>query len=164
MASLCKGIPCAWLTAIHTPRIKEGSISENKGCTPKIGKHKSTNENAGTDKKRIRIEAKASIMAYSELVSDDDSGTPYRIIQNEPTPAPTKHTDQDNASSLTQITENLVALHIGHNPNHLRHYASGFWYFSHPCTTGAYTRAYGCCHVCTEQQVLCELKICQERF
>jgi hypothetical protein len=120
MASLCGDIPCAWLTAIHTPRTKEGPISENKGCTPKIGKHKSTNVNAGTDKKRIRIEAKAS-MAYSELVSDNDSGTPYRLIQDEPTPAPTKPTfstkDGDNASTLTQITNNLVALYIGHNPN-----------------------------------------------
>jgi hypothetical protein len=64
--------------------------------------------------------SKAS-MAYSELVPDDDSGTPNRLIQNEPTPAPTKPTfptkDQDNASTLTQITEDLVALHIGHNPN-----------------------------------------------
>jgi hypothetical protein len=60
-------------------------------------------------------------MAYSELVSDDDSGTPYRLIQDEPTSTPTKPTfstkDQDNASTLTQITNNLVALHIGHNPN-----------------------------------------------
>ena len=64
--------------------------------------------------------SKAS-MAYSELVPDDDSGTPNRLIQNEPTPAPTKPTfstkDQDNANTLTQITEDLVALHIGHNPN-----------------------------------------------
>jgi hypothetical protein len=60
-------------------------------------------------------------MASSELVLDDDSGTPYRLIQNEPTPAPTKPTfstkDQDDANTLTQITEDLVALHIGHNPN-----------------------------------------------
>ncbi len=60
-------------------------------------------------------------MAYSELVSDVDSGTPYRLIQDEPTPAPTKPTfsmkDQDNSSTLTQITDDLVALHIGHNPN-----------------------------------------------
>jgi hypothetical protein len=60
-------------------------------------------------------------MAYSELVSDDDSGIPYRLIQNEPTPAPTKPTfstkDQGDASTLTQITDDLVAFHIGHNPN-----------------------------------------------
>ncbi len=60
-------------------------------------------------------------MAYSELVLDDDSGTPYRLIQNEPTPAPTKPTfsikDQDKASTLTQITEDLAVLHIGHKPN-----------------------------------------------
>ncbi len=58
---------------------------------------------------------------YSELVSDDDSGTPYRLIQNDTTPAPAKPTfsakDHDNASTLTQITNDLVALHIGHNPN-----------------------------------------------
>ena len=81
---------------------------------------KTTNENAGTDKKRTRIEAKAS-MAYSELVSDDDSRTSYRLIQNEPTPAPIKLTfstkDHDDANTLTQITEDLVALYIGHNPN-----------------------------------------------
>ncbi len=57
----------------------------------------------------------------SELVFVDDSGTPYRLIQNEPTPAPTKLTfstkDQIDANTLTQITEDLVALHIGHNPN-----------------------------------------------
>jgi hypothetical protein len=44
-----------------------------------------------------------------------------RLIQNELTPAPTKPIfstkDQDNASTLTQITDDLVALHIGHNPN-----------------------------------------------
>jgi hypothetical protein len=34
MASLCEGIPCAWLKAIYTPRIKEGPSSGNKGCTP----------------------------------------------------------------------------------------------------------------------------------
>ncbi len=55
-------------------------------------------------------------------MSDDDSGTPYRLIQNEPTPAPTKPTfsakGHDNASTLTQITNDLVvALHIGYNPN-----------------------------------------------
>jgi hypothetical protein len=81
---------------------------------------KPTNESAGTDKKRTRIEAKA-FMTHSELVLDDDSSTPYRLIQNEPTPAPTKPTfstkDQDNANKLTKITEDLVALHIGHNPN-----------------------------------------------
>jgi hypothetical protein len=60
-------------------------------------------------------------MVYSELVSDDDRGTPYRLIQNEPTPAPTKPTfsakDHDNTSTLTQITDDLVALHIGHDPD-----------------------------------------------
>ena len=48
-------------------------------------------------------------------------GTPYRLIQNELTPAPIKPTfstkDQDDANTLTQITEDLVALYIGHNPN-----------------------------------------------
>jgi hypothetical protein len=122
MAGLCESISCAWLTAIYTPRTKEGPISENKGRTKKNRKKQthSTNENAGTDKKRTRIEAKAS-MAYSELVSDDNSGTPYRLIQNEPTPAPTKPTfsakDHDNASTLTQITNDLVTLHIGYNSN-----------------------------------------------
>jgi hypothetical protein len=46
--------------------------------------------------------------------------TPYRLIQNEPTPAPTKPTfstkDQHDASTFIQITEDLVALHIGHKP------------------------------------------------
>ncbi len=59
-------------------------------------------------------------MAYSELALDDDSGTPYRLIQNEPTPAPTKPTfstkDQDSRNTLTQIADDLVALHIGYNP------------------------------------------------
>ncbi len=54
----------------------------------------------------------------SELGSDDDRGTPYRLIQNEPTPAPTKPTfsanDHDDASTLTRITDDLVALHIGY--------------------------------------------------
>ncbi len=44
----------------------------------------------------------------------------YRLIQNEPTPAPTKPTfstkDQDSGNTLTQITDDLVALHIGYNP------------------------------------------------
>jgi hypothetical protein len=47
--------------------------------------------------------------------------TKNRLIQNEPSPAPTKPTfstkDQDNASTLAQITDDLVALHIGHNLN-----------------------------------------------
>jgi hypothetical protein len=60
-------------------------------------------------------------MIHSELRSDDDSGTPYRLIQNEPTPAPTKPTfsvkGHDDVSTLTQITDDLVVLHIGYNPN-----------------------------------------------
>ncbi len=43
---------------------------------------------------------------------NDDSGAPYRLIQIEPTPAPTKPTfstkDQDNANTLTQITESRL--------------------------------------------------------
>jgi hypothetical protein len=65
-------------------------------------------------------ESKLAFMAYSELALDDDSGTPYRLIQNEPTPAPTKPTfstkDQDSGNTLTQIKDDLVALHIGYNP------------------------------------------------
>ncbi len=93
---------------------------KTKGVPKRIGKNRPTDEKAGADKKRARIEAKA-FMAHSELESDDDRGTPYRLIQNEPTPAPTKPTfsakDHDNASTLTQITDDLVALHIGYNPN-----------------------------------------------
>ncbi len=59
-------------------------------------------------------------MAYSDLALDDDSGTPYQLIQNEPTPASTKPTfstkKQDNENTLTQITDELVPLHIGYNP------------------------------------------------
>ncbi len=91
---------------------------KHAGKTEKI-RNPPINENKGPDKKRIRIESKAFI-AYSELALDEDSGTPYRLIQNEPTPAPTKPTfskkDQDNGNTLTQITEDLVALHIGYNP------------------------------------------------
>jgi hypothetical protein len=83
-------------------------------------KAKIINKNSENGTKCIRIEATAS-MAYSELVSDNDGGTPYRLIQNEPIPPPTKPTfsseGHDNASTLTQITDDLVALHIGHNPN-----------------------------------------------
>ena len=72
---------------------------------------KPTNEKAGNAKKRTRTEATA-FMDSSELVFVDDSGTPYRLIQNEPTPAPIKPTfstkDQDDANTLTQITEDLA--------------------------------------------------------
>ncbi len=64
-----------------------------------------TNEKAGNAKKRTRTEATA-FMASSELVFFDDSGTPYRLIQNEPTPAPIKPTfstkDQDDTNTLTR--------------------------------------------------------------
>jgi hypothetical protein len=64
------------------PESKRDLDQKIKGAHQKIGKNKkNTNVNAGTDQKRIRIEEKAS-MAYSEFVSDDDSGTPYRLIQN----------------------------------------------------------------------------------
>ncbi len=102
------------------PRTQEGLIAENKGCSEKKWEKQTTNEKAGADKKRTRIEAKAC-MVQSELGSDDDGGTPYRLIQNEPTPAPTKPTfsakNHDDASTLTRITDDLVALHIGYNPN-----------------------------------------------
>ena len=88
-----------WLTyarAFLAPSLQQSTPQEsNRGlfqgtkgeARQKIRKNKEpTNENDGTDKKRIRIEAKA-FMAYSELALDDDSGTPYRLIQNEPTPA-----------------------------------------------------------------------------
>jgi hypothetical protein len=121
-----------WLTyarAFLAPSVQQSTPQESnrdlsqgtKGeARQKIRKNKEpTNENDGTDKKRIRIEAKA-FMAYSELALDDDSGIPYRLIQNEPTPAPTKPTfstkDQDSGNTLTQITDDLVALHIGYNP------------------------------------------------
>jgi hypothetical protein len=89
-------------------------------------------------------------MAYSELVSDDDSGTPYRLIQNESTPAPTKPTfsakDQNNAGTLAQITDDLVALHIGHNPN----LTSAIMLVDSGASHMAHTRTQGCRRVCTE--------------
>ncbi len=55
---------------------------------------------------------------------DDDDGTPCRLIQKESTSnhhPRNQHfhprTMSDNASTLTQITDDLVALHIEHNPN-----------------------------------------------
>jgi hypothetical protein len=105
-----------------TPQESNRDLSqETKGeARQKIRKNtEPTNYTEGTSKKRIRIEAKA-FMAYSELALNDDSGIPYRLIQNEPTPAPTKPTfstkDQDNGNTLTQITDDLVALHIGYTP------------------------------------------------
>ncbi len=60
--------------AFLAPGLQQSTPLEPKGVPKRIGRNRPTNEDAGTDKKRTRIEAKAS-MAYSELVSDDDSGT-----------------------------------------------------------------------------------------
>jgi hypothetical protein len=103
-----------------TPRGPKRDLSpKTKGVPKRIGRNRPTNEKAGrADKKRTRIEAKA-FMVHSELGSDDDRGIPYRLIQNEPTPASTQPTfsakDHDDASTLTQITDDLVALQIGYN-------------------------------------------------
>ena len=72
-----------------------------------------------TTHKRAKIEAKAS-MAYLDLVLDNAGEAPYKRIEDVPPPPPTKPTfhvaqtnDQINASTLTQLTTDLVALHIG---------------------------------------------------
>ena len=112
----------------HSLRLAHSNLHPKNQIGTYLGKQrvhaqrseKPTNEKSGNAKKRTRTEATA-FMASSELVFVDDSGTPYRLIQNEPTPAPIKPTfstkDQDDANTLTQITEDLVALYIGHNPN-----------------------------------------------
>ncbi len=111
----------------HFLRLAHSNLHPNNQIGTYLGKQrvhtqrseKPTNEKAGNAKKRTRTEATA-FMASSKLVFVDDSGTPYQLIQNEPTPAPIKPTfstkDQDDANTLTQITEDLVALHIVHNP------------------------------------------------
>ncbi len=62
-------------------------------------------------------------MAYSGLALDNEGEAPYKRIEDVSTPPPTKPTfhvaqtnDQISASTLTQLTADLVALHIGQSP------------------------------------------------
>jgi hypothetical protein len=61
------------------PGPKRDLLQKTTGVPKRIGKNRPTNEKAGADKKRTRIEAKA-FMVQSELGSDDDRGTPYRLF------------------------------------------------------------------------------------
>jgi hypothetical protein len=97
---------------------------KTKGATLPNDHKRSVKRNVARSKtthKRAKIEAKASIV-YSDLVLDNEEEAPYKRIEDLLTP-PTKpafHVAQKNgrinANTLTQLTADLVALHIGQSP------------------------------------------------
>jgi hypothetical protein len=103
------------------PKNQRGTYLRKQRVHAKNRKNKSTNENAGTDKNRIRIEAKVS-MAYSELLSDDDNGTPYRLIQDQSS----IHTSTHETDILSEGARQCEHTH----PDYKR--SSGFTYRPQP--------------------------------